>query len=141
MSLFTVSVNVGKIIAKHIFEFRVYPNNPDNLMLDRAFYATFGKVPTDIQYEVEVVTWFSPRFDGLIHIHKSKDGGKRMMCYPLLIPSLGVALEKMIVWAVGTAYTQESMTDFQTIFKGDTLAFLEEMEKTHHIKLSSLRPS
>lgn len=139
MKGFSISITVGRVVPKYEYEFLVHPNGPNKLMLPKEFYKKGGAVPTDIQFEIEVVTWISPRFIGLIHTHKSKDGKHTMMCYPLLIPSLGIALEKTLVWAIGTAYTEETKIDFQTIFKGDTLAFLEEMEKTHHIKLASIQ--
>jgi hypothetical protein len=139
MKVLEISITVGKVASKHVYVFKVHPNNPDNLMLPKSFYEKFGKIPTDTQFEVEVTTWFSPKFEGLIHTHKSADGKNTMMCYPLLIPSSGVALEKIIVWSIGTAYTEESGEDFQTIFKGDVLDFLETMDKIHHIKLSSIQ--
>jgi len=138
---FTVSIAVGRVVPKYEYEFLVHPNCPDDLMLPKEFYKKGGAIPTNTQFEIELHTWISPRLTGLVHTHKSKDGNHTMMCCPRLIPSLGVALEKILVWAIGTAYTEETRIDFQTIFNGDTLAFLEEMEKTHHIKLASIQPA
>lgn len=144
MKNLTVTVAVGEKAARRtarMYCFIIHPNGPDELMLSKKFYEDFGTLPTSTQFEIEIPSWFSPEFDGLIHVHKSDDGKRKMMCYPLPIPSLGIALEKIIVWAVGTAFTEETKRDFQEVFKGNTLTFLTEMENVHHIKILSIQPT